>query len=158
MCYCGSNNDFEVCCKPFIDGEKIPATAVDLMKSRYSAYVIKDIDYIVETTHPGVRKSFSKAVTKEWAEASTFTSLEIIELENGNQEDKQGIVEFKACYNEGGSSHVHHEKSLFEKVEDKWFYKGYLPVTKTIVKDKKIKRNDPCICGSGKKYKKCCGK
>ena len=27
----------------------------------------------------------------------------------------------------------------------------------TVVKEKKVGRNDPCPCGSGKKYKKCCG-
>ncbi len=33
-----------------------------------------------------------------------------------------------------------------------------LNVPKTIIAEEKVGRNDPCSCGSGKKYKKCCGK
>lgn len=47
--------------------------------------------------------------------------------------------------------------AIFDKDRQKELYKEQKQST-TIVKDKKIGRNDPCPCGSGKKYKKCCGK
>jgi SEC-C domain-containing protein len=46
---------------------------------------------------------------------------------------------------------------IFDEDTRKALYKEQKSST-TIVKDKKVYPNDPCPCGSGKKYKKCCGK
>ena len=76
----------------------------------------------------------------------------------GGEDDKDGIVEFKATYIENGKTIVHHERSYFVKKNGVWFYQKWLPITSTRINENKVGRNDPCPCGSGKKYKKCCGK
>ncbi|MGL5089144.1 MAG: YchJ family metal-binding protein [Cetobacterium sp.] len=133
-------------------------TAEELMRARYSAFETGDIDFIVKTHHPETKIDMDIEETKRWALESEWVSLEIISTEEGLEDDKEGIVEFKVSYKENGKDIVHHEKSKFIKVDGQWLYYGWLPLQGTIVKEEKIGRNDPCLCGSGKKYKKCCGK
>lgn len=132
--------------------------AVDLMKARYEAYVRKDIDFIVGTHDIMTREDVDVEETKKWAEEAEWLGLEIISTEKGEESDDYGIVEFKATFVEKGETHLHHEKSEFHKRDGKWYYSGWLPLQGTIVKGKKTGANEPCPCGSGKKYKKCCGK
>lgn len=142
----------------FLEGKGRPETAEDLMKSRYAAYTVGNIDYIMETHDPATREGISMEETEEWAKSSEWLGLEIIATEAGSPSDDKGVVEFKATYKENGEVQVHHEKSAFIKIEGQWYYHGWMPLQQTIVKEKKIGRNDPCPCESGKKYKKCCGK
>ena len=58
LCYCGSQKSYKDCCEPYILGEKNPSTAEDLMRSRYSAYVVVATDYLIETTHSSTRSNF----------------------------------------------------------------------------------------------------
>ena len=142
----------------FIEGKEIPKTAEELMKSRYYAYTVANIDYIMETHDPATKDGLDMAETKEWAETSEWLGLEILNVEAGTEEDDKGVVEFKAVFKDEDGEQVHHEKSAFVKIDGKWYYHGWMPLQQTIVKEKKIGRNDACPCGSGKKYKKCCGK
>lgn len=150
-----NNNDLYM---EFIEGKKIPKTAEELMRSRYHAYTIADINYIVETHDPATRGEIDRNETEEWAKTSEWMGLEILNVEAGTESDDQGIVEFKAVFKDAEGEQVHHEKSAFVKIDGQWFYHGWMPLQQTIVKDKKVGRNDSCPCGSGKKYKKCCGK
>ncbi|MGL5427819.1 MAG: YchJ family protein, partial [Cetobacterium sp.] len=111
-----------------------------------------------ETHHPETKSDMDIEETKRWALESEWVGLEIISTEEGTENDEEGIVEFKVSYKENGKDIIHHEKSKFIKVDGQWLYHGWLPLQGTIVKDEKIGRNDPCLCGSGKKYKKCCAK
>lgn len=133
-------------------------TAEELMRARYQAYVDGDIEFIKNTHDPATRGNVSWEETAEWSKNSKWIGLEVLNVEAGQKEDKTGIVEFKAIYVENNREYTHHEKSLFTKKDDQWFYTGWLPLQGTIVKEKKVGRNDPCPCGSGKKYKACCGK
>ncbi|MGL4867450.1 MAG: YchJ family protein [Cetobacterium sp.] len=133
-------------------------TAEELMKARYSAFENGNIEFIVDTHHPETKVEMDVEETKRWALESEWVSLEIVSTEAGTESDSEGIVEFKVLYKENGKDIIHHEKSRFLKVDGKWLYYGWLPLQGTIVKEEKIGRNDPCICGSGKKYKKCCSK
>ena len=133
-------------------------TAEELMRARYNAFETGNIEFIVDTHHPDSKSDMDVEETKKWALNSEWLGLEIVSTEGGKEEDSEGIVEFKAFYKENGQDVVHHEKSQFLKVDGKWYYYGWLPLQGTIVKEEKIGRNDPCLCGSGKKYKKCCGK
>ncbi|MDX8336470.1 MULTISPECIES: YchJ family protein [Cetobacterium] len=133
-------------------------TAEELMRARYNAFENGNIEFIVETHHPETKEDMDVEETRKWALNSEWLGLEIVSTEAGQEEDSEGIVEFKASYKENGELVVHHEKSKFVKKDGQWFYHGWLPLQGTIVKDEKIGRNDPCTCGSGKKYKKCCGK
>ncbi|MGL4533585.1 MAG: YchJ family metal-binding protein [Fusobacteriaceae bacterium] len=131
--------------------------AVDLMKARYEAFGRKDIEFIVDTHNPETRDQLDIKETKRWAEGATWLGLDILYTEKGESEDDYGIVEFNVTFSEEGETYIHHEKSEFHKRDGKWFYTGWVPQG-TIVKGKKIGANEPCPCGSGKKYKKCCGK
>lgn len=157
-CPCGKELSYEKCCKPYILGEKNPISAEDTMRSRYTAYVVGEIDYIYNTHNPKTLGNLSKEEIKHWSESTEWNKLEIIETLDGGEDNSQGIVEFKGYFLEDGKTLFHHERSLFKKINNEWLYDSTLSTQKTIKKEVKIGRNDPCPCGSGKKYKKCCGK
>lgn len=122
-CYCCSGREFEDCCQPFISGLAKPATAEELMRSRYTAYATVEIDYILRTTHPSTRKFHNGESIAEWAKTSSWQKLEIIATTKGNSSDKQGTVEFKAYYLDANQqSQTHHENSNFRKELGKWFF------------------------------------
>ena len=85
--------------------------------------------------------------------------MQILRTEKGTESDEEGIVEFEATYTRKQIRDVHHELAYFKKVNGDWMYSvGQLKTTTVVREGAKIGRNDPCPCGSGKKYKKCCGK
>jgi len=118
-CYCKSGKSFNKCCKPFLDKKKNPSSPLELMRSRYTAYVLKDIDYLIETTYPENRKFYPKDELKKWAESSNFFNLEIIK---SDKKDDFGIVEFKAYYEHNGDIYIHHEYSTFIKENGIWYF------------------------------------
>jgi SEC-C motif-containing protein len=158
-CHCGSGQPYETCCAPFILGNAKAPTAEALMRSRYSAYVVGAIDYLGETLHPAHRRDWDREATRRWAEDAEWHGLEILSAEAGQADDSEGVVEFAANYAEKGEPRRHHELSRFAQVSGRWYYvDGDVPKPKTQRHEgPKVGRNDPCPCGSGKKYKKCCG-
>src|SRR5512137_621675 len=100
LCPCGSGMSFADCCEPLIRGVRPAATAESLMRSRYSAYVKAEIDYLYETTHPDHRKGYDHEGTRQWAETSQWDGLEIVSA-RGGEGDTLGEVEFIANYREG---------------------------------------------------------
>ena len=157
-CPCGSNKNYQDCCRPYIDKEKNAETAECLMRARYSAYVTGEIDFIIESNHPDTREDIKKDEISQWSKAADWESLEIVNTENGKKSDSEGSVEFIAKYSIKETPQEHHEFASFKKEEDKWyFYDGQIVGAGTIKREgPKVGRNDPCPCGSGKKYKKCC--
>ncbi|MCW5961532.1 MAG: YchJ family protein [Pyrinomonadaceae bacterium] len=122
-CYCGSDEEFEDCCQPFISGIKKPATAEQLMRSRYSAYVNVEVAYLIKTTHPSTRKFHDPRAVENWATSCDWQKLEIISKTEGEAKDKKGTVEFKAHFlNEDNVPQIHHENSNFRKELGKWFF------------------------------------
>lgn len=116
LCYCGSQKPFEECCESFLSGNRFPATAEELMRSRYSAYVTKNVSYIIETTSPKFRKYYSPKSILEWAANSTWISLEIL-----SSSEKR--VKFVATYlDETGQLTRHIEDSRFEKIGERWYF------------------------------------
>jgi len=163
LCPCGSGLAYTECCQPLIAGTKLPSTAEALMRSRYSAYAKCEIDYIVDTCSPSERseEKISVKETRKWAEESTWLGLEIVSTEKGGPQDDKGTVEFKAHYEREGKKEVHHERAAFERLgrDKRWYYASGKMVVETVRRETpKVGRNDPCPCGSGKKYKQCCGK
>lgn len=158
QCPCGSGQDFAQCCEPYINGDALPDTAEKLMRSRYSAYATVNMDYLHQSLHPDHQADHDVNGARKWAANSDWLGLEIIATEAGGPDDSNGIVEFRANYREKGTIRQLHEISRFEKVDGRWTYvDGQMPKPETVRLDKKVGRNDPCPCGSGKKYKKCCG-
>ena len=123
MCFCGSGDTFEQCCKPIIDRIQPAPTAQALMRSRYSAYAIIASQYLIDSTHISQRANYSKTDIKAWAKESHWQKLEIIECKNGLSADAVGEIEFKAYYTDCKNIlQIHHEKSVFKKENGDWFY------------------------------------
>ncbi|MCB0347525.1 MAG: YchJ family protein, partial [Bdellovibrionales bacterium] len=151
----------------------MPETAEKLMRSRYTAYAMNNVDYIEKTLAPESRSDFDRKSTEEWAVKATWKGLKVISTKRGLETDKKGTVEFTATYEQDGEVIEHHEVSEFRKNDKgQWFFvdgdshthRGgeghhhHHHAAQTVVREEpKVGRNDPCVCGSGKKYKKCCG-
>ena len=158
-CPCGSGRSYSDCCKPYISGKAKAPTAEALMRSRYSAYAEHEIDYIINSCVQRGKEDIDYKSTREWSEKSQWLGLEIINCEKGSITDTEGTVEFKAKYEQNGLKEVHHETARFTKKDGAWLYSGGRVTPNTVVRSTpKTGRNDPCPCGSGKKYKFCCGK
>lgn len=115
-CPCGSDLKYSTCCEPIIKGERNAQSALELMKSRYSAYVKCEIDYIIQSTAASERSSYSKNDILKWAQESIWLKLEIIDF-------TVNTVEFKAFYhNSKGKLEIHHEFSTFVFKDDKWYF------------------------------------
>lgn len=122
-CYCNSGKIVEECCEPFLSGEKLPETAEQLMRSRYSAYVLADVNYILKTTHPSQRKYYSATAIKKWASSSKWLKLDVLATETGLASDTKGTVTFKAYYfDEKNMPQIHHEHSSFVKEKGSWYF------------------------------------
>jgi SEC-C motif-containing protein len=152
--------EFAACCGPYLARTAAPPTPEALMRSRYSAFVKADIDYLYETLSQEQRKTFDRKATTDWATKSEWLGLDIVETENGGETDDTGSVTFTAHFIHNGKPLPHREKSLFKREgEDRaWVFEGEISIKAApVVLGKQTGRNDPCPCGSGKKYKKCCG-
>ncbi|MBQ7881897.1 MAG: YchJ family protein [Treponema sp.] len=159
-CPCGSKKSYGDCCEPIIKGVRLALTAEELMRARYSAYENHEIDFIIESCdHSEGLNEIDREATRSWSEESTWHGLKILRTEKGSEKDSEGVVEFEATYTRKGLRDVHHETGYFKKIDGKWFYStGTLKTTTVVREGKKIGRNEPCPCGSGKKYKACCGR
>jgi SEC-C motif domain protein len=158
-CPCGSGRDYESCCGPIISGAQPAATAEALMRSRYSAYVKHDYKHLEQSLSEAQRSDFSLEETRKWAESAEWLGLTVRSTEKGGPEDTEGVVEFSAKFRIEGKEHEHVEAGSFVKKDTNWFYDGTVQTAPQTIRREapKIGRNDPCPCGSGKKYKKCCG-
>ncbi len=167
-CPCGSVFPYTDCCGVLIRGATVADTPEDLMRSRYTAYVMKEWDYIRSTTHPEERENIKDLDSAN--EGVHWKKLEIFNSSKESADDLVGEVVFAAYYEKDGEEQVLEETSKFVKEKGRWYYYGKqskpkivssspTPPKKPFVrKESKVGRNDPCPCGSEKKYKKCCGK
>lgn len=152
-CSCGLESPFSKCCEPLLLGMRHAITAEALMRSRYSAYVLKNEAYLLKTWHKSTRPT---GIDLSGSENDTWLPLEIIACEAGQAKNIEGVVEFSTGYRVNGKVTPLHEVSRFCKENGHWFYRdGILKETSC---NEKVGRNDLCPCGSGKKYKKCCGR
>ena len=157
-CPCGSGSEFDDCCGLYLGGQPAP-TAEALMRSRFTAFVKGNLDYVEETHASEVKDDFNRSAAESTANAVQWVSLEILDKTDGGEGDETGTVEFTARFKQNGELMMHHELSNFRKEGGRWVYiDGKMnPKGKPRTVDK-VGRNDPCPCGSGKKFKKCCGK
>jgi SEC-C motif-containing protein len=153
-CPCGSGKAFATCCGPILSGARTAATAEELMRARFTAHALKDFGFVHRTYRPTSRQPYvadPDAPTTEW------TRLVIHGHAPGKSPDV-ATVEFSAYGMEDGAEHVLHEKAEFVRENGQWIYtrplrEGPAPFREVA---KRPGRNDPCPCGSGKKYKHCC--
>jgi SEC-C motif-containing protein len=160
LCPCCSEQSFETCCKPLISCEQMANSAESLMRSRYTAYCQRAIDYIFATYATTARVGLTKQSIAQWANSVTFVRLQILDTQSDNDE---GFVEFSAHYFSQNTEknlkdnvlHKLHEKSRFIREDNQWCY---IDGTITDEHSQTIGRNDSCPCLSGKKFKKCHGR
>lgn len=158
VCPCGSSRAYEECCQPLIKNAQSATTAEQLMRSRYSAFVKKEYAHLLASLHPGQRSDYDEQSTRAWAESAEWQGINILNTIAGGPEDSEGQVEFVASYLERGNRQEHHELSAFKKEQGVWYFTTGKTMPKPSVRAApKTGRNDPCPCGSNKKFKKCCG-
>lgn len=114
-CYCGSEKPYKYCCEPLHKGKRRAQSALELMKSRYSAYCTKRIKYLMTTTHPNFKTAGLEQNIYSWAKECVFYKLDVVEYEIHT-------VVFKAYYKRNGVDEIHHERSTFECVGKRWLY------------------------------------
>ncbi|OFX14285.1 MAG: hypothetical protein A2516_07940 [Alphaproteobacteria bacterium RIFOXYD12_FULL_60_8] len=157
QCPCGSGRTFETCCGPLLAGGAA-ASPEALMRSRYTAFVKGQLQYIEDTHASDVREDFNRSAAESTASSVEWVGLDILRTKDGGKDDETGEVEFTARFKQNGQVSVHHERSTFRRENGRWFYvDGQMNPKSPPVRVEKVGRNDPCPCGSGKKFKKCCG-
>ncbi|WP_026604297.1 YchJ family protein [Methylomonas sp. 11b] len=154
-CLCGSGLHYLECCGRYHSCEHFPPTAEALMRSRFSAYAQRNVDYLLNTWETSKRPAaidFSK-------ETAQWQKLVIVDTKKGGTHDSKGMVEFKAFYRQDGEDYFMHEISRFVKTDSRWLYlDGVIKAAGKVAISTDTGRNAPCACGSGKKFKRCCGR
>ena len=127
------------------------------MRSRYAAYALGEIDYILNSHNPSTQSEVDREGAEEWSKRAEWEGLTV---HSSEESGATGTVEFTARYLMQGRLFRHRERATFKRIDGRWFYlDGEMVKAQPVVrKGRKVGRNEPCLCGSGKKYKKCCGR
>ncbi|MGB3211932.1 MAG: YchJ family metal-binding protein [Desulforhopalus sp.] len=148
LCPCGTGLNYTSCCLPVLNDHQQAATAEMLMRSRYTAFVMQNVEHILLSWHIQTRPrnlNFDDHPV-------VWLGLKIRNCRDGQARDSTGIVDFISYYLENGQLCTLEEESQFVKEGDFWFYlRGECKVKK-----EKVARNTTCPCGSGLKFKRCC--
>ena len=148
ICPCGSGNLLDGCCGRYHAGQPAPS-AEALMRSRYSAYVLGLVDYLLDTTLPVQKNSLDRASISQWSAQSTWLGLEVESAELLGGKPEHAFVTFTARWHDVTGEHSHRERSAFVQNQGRWYF-----IDPTV--PLKAGRNDACPCGSEQKFKKCC--
>ena len=133
------------------------------MRSRYTAYGLGQFDWLVESTHPDHREDVTVERLARSAEGVHWLRLDIAatrtDVPSEDSAQPHDEVDFYAYYELEGVPRQLAERSAFSRKDGKLYYVGGVPLRPEGYRraEAKVGRNDPCPCGSGKKYKKCCG-
>lgn len=123
-CYCGSLKQYSDCCEKAHKNLAEVKTAEQLMRSRYSAFVLANGEYLMQSHHSSTRPVKEKKAIVKWAKSVEWIKLEVLETSKGSTNDTEGTVTFKAYFYEKGKVDVIHEKSKFVKENNYWMYLG----------------------------------
>lgn len=148
LCPCLSGSSYQACCGLLHQGKQTAETAEQLMRSRYSAFVMQHSEYLQSTLHPTQRQPDDIASFQQIMQTTHWLGLTIVDhVQDGDEAE----VEFIAFYADHPLGQLH-ERSRFCRQDGQWFYlEGeFLPPIK-------LGRNESCVCGSGKKLKRCHG-
>jgi len=119
------------------------------MRSRYSAYVLGRVEYLLDTTLPAQRDGLDREAIAQWSAQSTWLGLDVESAELIGGQPEHALVTFTARWHDAEGEHRHRERSAFVQHEGRWFF-----IDPTV--SLKAGRNDACPCGSRQKFKKCC--
>lgn len=148
LCPCGSKTTYQQCCQPLHNQQRLATSPVELMRSRYCAFVIGQFDYLISTHHLDYRQGLTASQL-----ASSKTHWLGLQIINTPLFDTSGEVTFKAWYLEDKQIDAIYETSSFVLFDGCWLYTHGQQMHTRLPG-----RNDPCICHSGKKFKQCCAK
>ena len=159
LCCCGSGQILDSCCGPIIAGSAEARTPEELMRARFTAHCQRNYPFLVESTHPDHRAGVSEEEISQWASHINWTTLEVHSASPGESDD-EGHVSFTAAFTIKDVEQILREDSVFSKANGKWYYvDGHVHGQEPYQRDEpRVGRNDACPCGSGKKFKKCCGR
>jgi SEC-C motif-containing protein len=116
-CHCGTKKPYQNCCEVYHKNGGLTETAEQLMRSRYSAFVLANGDYLMATHHKSTRPIKEKKAIVKWSKSVQWLKLEI-------SESTEDTVTFNAFFFDNGQADVIHEKSKFIKENNQWFYLG----------------------------------
>ena len=122
-CMCHSGRKYKKCCRPFHDSKRYPSTPLELVRARFSAYALANIDFIMETTHPD-GDSFNpkpdrwRAELEAYCFRTFFAELEILSTEENKVSYRAKILHF------GMEEQQYIEHATFEQVNGRWLYVG----------------------------------
>lgn len=157
-CPCQSGQSFTQCCGRWLSekGSAAP-TAEALMRSRYSAFALSDIDYLLRTLEPEQHAADERQQLQQALSANRWLGLRVLDCVEGQANQAYGEVEFIAFYESLAPSTTSgigqlHERSRFRRREGHWYY-----VDGDMLAPLPLSKNAPCVCGSGKKFKRCHG-
>ncbi|MBT9310957.1 YchJ family protein [Leptothoe kymatousa] len=151
LCPCGSQQSYGSCCEPFLVNASVAPTAEALMRSRYVAYCKGNVNYLVDTRHPSKRQFDDRINLIRSVRSTVWEYLTVVRTQQGGKNHTNGYVEFMAVHSQPEWGQLH-ERSRFIKENNRWFY-----VDGEMLPPILPKRNQPCWCGSGKKFKHCHG-
>ncbi len=162
LCPCGNPVSYSTCCEPIIKKSKKPETAEALLRARYTSFVKGEIDFIIKSHHTKTVGDINKEEVEDWSKNSEWLGLKILQKEAGEAQDSTGKIVFHAQFKENkpeAKVSDHYELAQFEKEAGEWKFLDAqgLKSGPFVREAPKTGRNDPCTCGSGKKFKKCCG-
>lgn len=121
-CPCTSKNTFEKCCEPYLTGRKVPETAEKLMRSRFTAYATRKVDYLLATTCEDERSKLDRKELEDYCRNVSCVSLKIAKTEGGGPQDETGTVLFYASLQVNGRRMLHRELSRFRRENGRWVY------------------------------------
>lgn len=149
-CPCGSGHIYSECCEPLHQMNEQAQTAEALMRSRYSAFVLKNADYLLKTLHPDYHTEHERESLVALFNETTWLGLKVIKhVPKGLSAE----VEFSAFYQDNDHVSQLHERSRFIKIDTQWYY-----MDGTFLPPLTLARNEVCFCGSGTKFKRCHGR
>lgn len=119
------------------------------MRSRYSAYVLGLVDYLLDTTLPAQKNGLDRESISQWSAQSTWLGLEVESAQLLGGKPEHAFVTFTARWHDAAGEHSHRERSAFVQNDGRWYF-----IDPTV--QLKARRNDACPCGSEQKFKKCC--
>lgn len=112
-CPCGSKKTYATCCHPLHQGGHAVSPEA-LMRSRYTAFVLKLTDYLLRSWHPDTRPSLlDLGDSPEWVQLQVLHS---------HQQGNGGRVHFRALFRDATGLGFLEEKSKFTRVDGQWFY------------------------------------
>lgn len=152
-CPCGSDLPFAACCELVMAQHAAAKTALQLMRSRYSAFALGEARHILASHRASANDITDARIQQLQSELNDqhWLALRILATEQGEAHDATGIVEFCAFYRDrNGGIRQLHERSRFARDDGRWFY-----IDGDVLPPLTLGRNDRCWCGSERKYKKC---